>query len=238
MFSAPTYAFETPAGRAARGTAVPLGAVLARDPDSDPVTYSLTAGDWTRFTVEPSSGAITYLGPDLPGTRRYELQVTARDTGRLTQTATVMVTVASATVTVTRPTAVAPASHRPRRAPRQRLQSPQPGGAPQRAAPSPRRRAPQRAAQPPPTRRTAVADAARTYAGLPVLIDVLANDADLDGARIVAVTAPAHGTTTVADGMVRYAPAAGHRGRDTFTYTVVLDAGHMARATVTVMVVG
>ena len=38
MFSAPTYAFETPAGRAVRGMAVPLGAVLARDPDSDPVT--------------------------------------------------------------------------------------------------------------------------------------------------------------------------------------------------------
>ena len=87
-------------------------------------------------------------------------------------------------------------------------------------------------------RDTAVADAARTYTDLPVLIDVLANDADLDGARIVAVTAPAHGTTTVADGMVRYAPAEGHRGRDTFTYTVVLDSGQTARATVTVMVVG
>ena len=237
MFSAPTYAFETPAGRAARGTAVPLGAVLARDPDSDPVTYSLTAGDWTRFTVEPSSGAITYLGPDLPGTRRYELQVTARDTGRLTQTATVMVTVASATVTVTRPTAVAPATTvatRPAAAPAVTAAGRR--TATSRAVTAAPRAATSRAAAA--ARRTAVADAARTYAGLPVLIDVLANDADLDGARIVAVTAPAHGTTTVADGMVRYAPAAGHRGRDTFTYTVVLDAGHMARATVTVMVVG
>ena len=86
--------------------------------------------------------------------------------------------------------------------------------------------------------RTAVADAARTYRDLPVLVDVLSNDANLEGLRIVAVTAPAHGTTTVAGGMVRYAPAPGHRGRDTFTYTVVSDGGRTARATVTVMVAG
>ena len=86
--------------------------------------------------------------------------------------------------------------------------------------------------------RTALSDAARTYTGVPVLIDVLANDGDLDGLRIVAVTAPAHGTTAVAEGVVRYAPAPGHRGRDTFTYTLVDEDGRTARATVSVMVVG
>ena len=71
-----------------------------------------------------------------------------------------------------------------------------------------------------------------------MLIDVLENDADLDGLRIVDVTAPAHGEATVADGGVRYAPAPDHRGRDTFTYTVVGDGGRTSRATVTVTVVG
>ena len=83
-----------------------------------------------------------------------------------------------------------------------------------------------------------LADAARTYAGVPVLIDVLENDADIVGMRIVDVTAPAHGTTTVTHGVVRYAPALGHSGRDTFTYTVVGEDGRTARASVTVMVVG
>ena len=91
MFSALDYAFEVPARRDGHAMAVPLGVVLAQDPDRGPVTYSLTAGDWTRFTVDPSSGAITYLGPDLPGTRRYTLQVTARNTARRTATTTVIV---------------------------------------------------------------------------------------------------------------------------------------------------
>ncbi len=85
-------------------------------------------------------------------------------------------------------------------------------------------------------RRSAVADAARTYRAVPVLIDVLANDVRSDGLRIVAMTAPAHGTATVADGMVRYAPEPGHRGRDAFTYTVVGAGGRTSRATVTVTV--
>ena len=82
----------------------------------------------------------------------------------------------------------------------------------------------------------AVTDVARTYADLPVLIDVLANDVNADGLRIVDVTTPKHGTTMVCDGMVRYAPAPRHLGRDTFNYAVVLDDGRTARARVTVMV--
>ena len=82
----------------------------------------------------------------------------------------------------------------------------------------------------------AVTDVARTYADLPVLIDVLANDVNPDGLRIVDVTTPKHGTTTVCDGLVRYAPAPRYRGRDAFNYAVVLEDGRTARASVTVMV--
>ena len=82
----------------------------------------------------------------------------------------------------------------------------------------------------------AVTDVARTYADLPVLIDVLANDVNPDGLRIVDVTTPKHGTTTICDGLVRYAPAPRYRGRDAFNYAVVLEDGRTARASVTVMV--
>ena len=71
-----------------------------------------------------------------------------------------------------------------------------------------------------------------------MLIDVLENDAEREDMRIVDVTAPAHGTATITNGVVRYTPAPGHRGRDTFTYTVVGEGGRPARALVTVMVVG
>ena len=276
MFSAPAYAFEVPARRETHTTAVSLGVVLARDPDRGPVTYSLTAGDWTRFKVDPSSGTITYVGPDLPGTRRYKLQVTARDSERLTATATVMLTVASTSaapstaathvatdasraVTVPPRRTVARVATAPPRTPTAPAAAAPPTAAAlpasvrrsiavaraaaaarsvsaTRPAPSARRSATSRAATAAP--RTASADTARTYTGVPVLIDVLANDASLAGLRIVAVTAPAHGTTTMMDGIVRYGPAAGHRGRDTFTYTVVGEGGRTARATVTVMVLG
>ena len=291
VFSSPSYAFETPSRRDSRGKAAPLGVVLARDPDRDPVTYSLTAGDWTRFEVEAASGAITYLGPDLPGTRRYELRVTARDTGRLTETARVVVTVASvpdvprtattgaagaapsaaqvretaaprtanARAAVAAPPAagVRAAAGEPRAAARPAISERRTAALPAsvarsiaaaRAAAATRSASAARPAAAAPRgttaraagagRRTVLADAARTYAGVPVLIDVLENDADIAGMRIVDVTAPAHGTTTVTDGVVRYAPALGHSGRDTFTYTVVGEDGRTARASVTVMVVG
>ena len=259
----------------------PLGGVLARDPDRGPVTYALTAGDWTRFEVDAASGALTYLGPDLPGTRRYELRVTARDTGRLTETATVVVTVASvagvpgaATTAAAGGTAaaelvqeaavprnaIARAAAAAPRAVAGRASAAKPRTAAAlptsvsrsiaaaRAAGAARSGARGRSALAAPRRgtagradsgrRVALADTARTYAGVPVLIDVLENDADIGGMRIVAVTAGAHGTTTVTNGMVRYTPAPGHRGRDTFTYTVVGEGGRTARATVSVMVVG
>ena len=82
----------------------------------------------------------------------------------------------------------------------------------------------------------ALDDAAETPEDLPRVVDVLANDEDPDGDRlqIVAVTAPRHGTTAVAAGGIRYAPAPGYHGPDAFRYTVADAAGLIAEATVTV----
>ena len=98
VFSHRSYAFELPGGLIGRSTGVPVGAVMARDPDHAPVIYALAVGDARRFTIEASSGTITYTGSptDLDGTpRRYVLTVTARDTGRLMAEAIVVVTVGS-----------------------------------------------------------------------------------------------------------------------------------------------
>ena len=98
VFSHRSYAFELPGGLIGRSTGVPVGAVMARDPDHAPVIYALAVGDARRFTIEASSGTITYTGSptDLDGPpRRYVLTVTARDTGRLMAEATVVVTVGS-----------------------------------------------------------------------------------------------------------------------------------------------
>ena len=65
-------------------------------------------------------------------------------------------------------------------------------------------------------------DAAETAEDEPLVIDVLANDTDVDGdvLRIVSATAPAHGTATAGAGGVRYAPALNYHGQDSFDYTI------------------
>ena len=68
----------------------------AVDPDDDPVTYGLTAGDRRRFALDPRSGAVTYVGrgEDFEaGPPRYDLTVEARDDRGLAATAAVVVTV-------------------------------------------------------------------------------------------------------------------------------------------------
>ena len=98
-FSQRSYAFEMPARLGGGVGVTELGAVVARDPDHDPLTYALAAGDWRRFRVEPMSGAINWVGSPrelAAGPRRYQLTVTARDTGRLVAAATVVVAVAPA----------------------------------------------------------------------------------------------------------------------------------------------
>jgi uncharacterized repeat protein (TIGR01451 family) len=66
-------------------------------------------------------------------------------------------------------------------------------------------------------------DLRATPVGAPIDVAVLANDADPDGDPLVlgawAGTSAHGGTVTGAGGVLRYAPAAGFSGADTFTYT-------------------
>ncbi|MEM7545403.1 MAG: tandem-95 repeat protein [Pseudomonadota bacterium] len=88
----------------------------------------------------------------------------------------------------------------------------------------------------------AVDDSATTVLETAAVIDVLANDIDVDGdTLIVAVTTDgANGSVTVnPDGTVTYTPDAGFIGDDSFTYTVDDQAGGApSQATVDVTVLG
>jgi hypothetical protein len=86
-------------------------------------------------------------------------------------------------------------------------------------------------------------DTATTPADVPVVIDVLANDDDPDGAldpaTVALVTAPTAGSTSIdpSSGKITYTPAAGASGDFVFTYTVADDTGLVSNeATVTVTV--
>ncbi len=71
--------------------------------------------------------------------------------------------------------------------------------------------------------------------GATVTVSPLANDPE--GLRLVGVSAPSHGAATRSAGRaLRYAPATGFRGVDTFTYEVEDALGRRATATVTVTV--
>ncbi len=89
---------------------------------------------------------------------------------------------------------------------------------------------------------TANDDAAETDQDTPIVIDVLANDTDVDGsidpATVALVDPPANGTVTIGfDGAITYAPAAGFSGTDNFTYHVRDDAGNVSNAaTVTLLI--
>lgn len=69
-------------------------------------------------------------------------------------------------------------------------------------------------------------DSAETVSGVPVLIDVLANDSDPNGdaLELVSVSSASGGTTSIVGDSVRYESDGGFTGTDSFTYTV-RDAG-------------
>jgi len=69
--------------------------------------------------------------------------------------------------------------------------------------------------------------------------DVLANDSDPDGDAIAlaTLTAPAHGTATIAGGRVAYTPSPGYVGADAFTYTIRDAQGLTATTSVAITVV-
>ena len=85
----------------------------------------------------------------------------------------------------------------------------------------------------------AVPDRAATLAGIPVAIDVLANDDDPEGGRLalIGVTLPAHGTLSLTpEQRFLYTPEPGFAGSDSFTYTVRDDGGLTATGTVEIAV--
>jgi CshA-type fibril repeat protein/VCBS repeat-containing protein len=82
-----------------------------------------------------------------------------------------------------------------------------------------------------------VDDAATTEEDTAVLIPVLTNDRDVDGAAVTSVSAPEHGAAEVnPDGTIAYTPEADYSGEDSFSYTVDDGNGGSATATVTVTV--
>jgi putative nucleotidyltransferase with HDIG domain len=85
-----------------------------------------------------------------------------------------------------------------------------------------------------------VDDEARVEAGSSVVVDVLANDHDPEGAalRLATVGASETGTTRVDDGRVRYSAPAGFDGVVSFAYTAADPSGATGHATVRVTVDG
>lgn len=84
----------------------------------------------------------------------------------------------------------------------------------------------------------AVDDSAQAGQGLPVLIDVLANDYDVLGLglNIVAVTQPEHGTATIDNNRILFQPSASLAVTAYFTYTIRDDNGFTDTARVVVYV--
>jgi len=82
-------------------------------------------------------------------------------------------------------------------------------------------------------------DLAVTKPGQSVLIDVLGNDSSLGtGLRILKAFKPAHGSAAVENGRIRYTPAAGFQGSDSFRYMAQADKSQPGQATVSVEVGG
>ena len=84
----------------------------------------------------------------------------------------------------------------------------------------------------------AVNDSASTPEDTAIVIDVLANDTDVDGdaLSLATVANPAHGTAAINAGKIVYTPALNYNGTDSFTYTVSDGNGGTAEATVNITV--
>ena len=66
-----------------------------------------------------------------------------------------------------------------------------------------------------------------------VLVDVLRNDGELGpGLRILKAFKPAHGSVSVENGRIRYTPAPGFQGSDSFKYMAQAEKSQPGQATV------
>lgn len=80
-------------------------------------------------------------------------------------------------------------------------------------------------------------DLAVTQPGQSVLIDVLGNDGSLGGElRLLKAFKPAHGTASIENGRIRYTPAPGFQGSDSFRYMAQSADSQPGQATVNVEV--
>lgn len=85
---------------------------------------------------------------------------------------------------------------------------------------------------------TANGDTITTTRGTAVDISVLANDSGSSALQVASVTTPAHGTTEIvnASSQVRYTPASGYTGADSFNYTARLASNASVTGSATVSV--
>ncbi|RUQ34638.1 MAG: tandem-95 repeat protein [Candidatus Competibacteraceae bacterium] len=89
----------------------------------------------------------------------------------------------------------------------------------------------------PPPALVATPDSATTAQGVPVVINVLANDSGGTlPLTVISVTTPVHGTATTNGSTVTYTPNAGYSGADSFGYTIRDSSGQTASSTVSVTV--
>ena len=74
-------------------TPVPLGNVSATDEDTgDTLTYSITSGNTSKFHINSTTGALTYIGQGEDGTTPvYSLNISVNDTGHLSDQTTVQI---------------------------------------------------------------------------------------------------------------------------------------------------
>lgn len=83
----------------------------------------------------------------------------------------------------------------------------------------------------------AVNDTVEVTKSTPRIIDVRANDTDVDGdtLTLVSTSTPAHGSAVIAGGKVTYTPIEGYLGADAFTY-IISDGTTTATGSVTITV--
>jgi len=81
-------------------------------------------------------------------------------------------------------------------------------------------------------------DSATTQENEKVVIDVLANDSDVDNdsLSIVSTSNPSHGSVKISSNKIEYTPDDGFSGDDSFTYTIEDPSGAQASAKVSVTV--